>query len=298
MAGQVASSTDDRFREGQAVIAHGHDLGVGHHGGLSERGRVPADWVVGQPEGLTTREAMILGTAGFTAGLSLHKLEERGLEPANGPVLVTGATGGVGSSAVAILAARGYDVHASTGKDDAHDWLRTVGASEVLGRSDVEQHAERPLSKQLWAATIDSVGGNTLAGALTATNYGGAVAASGLTGGVKIPTTVMPFILRGVALLELGDAPARAAPTRLEPARFRLPTSRPRAPRRRRDRPGWRRGRPEGATGRRRARPQARPPVDASQPRPRARAARRPAAAHARSCRDADASAGRAAGAH
>ena len=119
---------------------------------------------------------------------------------------MTGATGGVGSSAVAILAARGYDVHASTGKDDAHDWLRTVGASEVLGRSDVEQHAERPLSKQLWAATIDSVGGNTLAGALTATNYGGAVAASGLTGGVKIPTTVMPFILRGVALLGIDSA--------------------------------------------------------------------------------------------
>jgi putative YhdH/YhfP family quinone oxidoreductase len=114
---------------------------------------------------------------------------------------VTGATGGVGSSAIAILAARGYDVHASTGKDDAHDWLRELGASEILGRGDVQAHAERPLSKQLWAATIDSVGGKTLAGALTATHYGGAVAASGLTGGVKLETTVMPFILRAVSLI-------------------------------------------------------------------------------------------------
>lgn len=206
MAGEVAESADDRFSAGQQVIAHGHELGVSHHGGLSERARVPADWVVSQPGGLTGREAMILGTAGFTAGLSLHRLEERGLEPGAGPVLVTGATGGVGSSAVAILAARGYEVHASTGKDDAHDWLRRLGAGEVLGREEVEQHAERPLSKQLWAATIDSVGGKALAGALAATHYAGAVAASGLTGGVKLETTVMPFILRGVALLGIDSA--------------------------------------------------------------------------------------------
>jgi len=206
MAGEVIESTDERFSAGQPVIAHGHDLGVGHHGGLSERARVPADWVVAQPAGLTTRQAMILGTAGFTAGLSLHRLEEQGLEPSAGPVLVTGATGGVGSSAVAILATRGYEVHASTGKDDAHDWLRKLGANELLSRTDVEQHAERPLSKQLWAATIDSVGGTTLAGALAATNYGGAVAASGLTGGVKLPTNVMPFILRGVSLLGIDSA--------------------------------------------------------------------------------------------
>lgn len=206
MAGQVASSTDDRFGEGQPVLAHGYDLGVAHHGGLSERARVPADWVVRQPEGLTGREAMVLGTAGFTAGLSLHRLEQHGLEPAAGPVLVTGATGGVGSSAVAILAARGYEVHASTGKEDAHEWLRELGATEVFARAEIEQHAERPLSKQLWAATIDSVGGSALAGALAATHYGGAVAASGLTGGVKLPTNVMPFILRGVALLGIDSA--------------------------------------------------------------------------------------------
>lgn len=206
MAGKVISSTAEQFSPDESVIAHGHDLGVGHNGGLSERARVPADWIVTQPKGLTDREAMILGTAGFTAGLSLHFLEDRGLKPESGPVLVTGATGGVGSSAVAILAARGYEVHASTGKDDAHDWLRALGAADVLGRGDVEAHAERPLSKQLWAATIDSVGGKALAGALAATHYGGAVAASGLTGGVKLDTTVMPFILRGVSLIGVDSA--------------------------------------------------------------------------------------------
>jgi acrylyl-CoA reductase (NADPH) len=206
MAGVVMDSSDGRFAKDQAVLAHGYELGTAHNGGLSERARVPADWVVTQPDGLTDREAMILGTAGFTAGLSLHFLEQRGLEPGSGAVLVTGATGGVGSSAVAILAARGYEVHASTGKDDAHEWLRTLGASEVLGRSDIEEHAERPLSKQLWAATIDSVGGRSLAGALTATQYGGAIAASGLTGGVKLDTTVMPFILRGVSLIGVDSA--------------------------------------------------------------------------------------------
>ncbi|MGI9658438.1 MAG: alcohol dehydrogenase catalytic domain-containing protein, partial [Gaiellaceae bacterium] len=143
MAGLVSHSSDARFDQGQPVLAHGYDLGVAYHGGLSERARVPADWVVRQPDGLTAREAMILGTAGFTAALSLHRLEERGLEPSAGPVLVTGATGGVGSSAVAILGARGYEIHASTGKDDAHDWLRQLGASEVLGRADIEGHAER-----------------------------------------------------------------------------------------------------------------------------------------------------------
>ena len=206
IAGRVTSSTEKRFAEGQKIIAHGHDLGVGHHGGLGERACVPADWIVTQPSGLSLREAMILGTAGFTAALSLYELEKRGLEPTAGPVLVTGATGGVGSSAVAILAARGYEVHASTGKDDAHDWLKQLGATDVLNRTAIEQHAERPLSKQLWAATIDSVGGSTLAGALSATHYGGAIAASGLTGGAKLGTTVMPFILRGVSLIGIESA--------------------------------------------------------------------------------------------
>ena len=206
LAGTVRESTDGRFSADQQVIAHGHDFGVGHHGGLAELARAPAEWVVPLPDGLTTRDAMVLGTAGFTAGLSLHVLEERGLTPDSGPVLVTGATGGVGSSAVAILATRGYEVHASTGKDDAHAWLEALGASTIHTRAELEERAARPLSKPLWAATIDSVGGKALAAALGATHYAGAVAASGLTGGVKLETTVLPFILRGVALLGLDSA--------------------------------------------------------------------------------------------
>lgn len=206
LAGTVLESDDPRFAAGDAVLAHAHELGVSHHGGLAELARVPADWVIPLTGGLTTREAMVLGTAGFTAALSLVELERHGLEPGAGPVLVTGATGGVGSSAVAILAARGYEVHASTGKADAHGWLRELGAGEIHGREEIEQHAERPLSKQLWAATIDSVGGRTLAGVLSSTRYRGAVAASGLTGGAALQTTVMPFILRHVALLGIDSA--------------------------------------------------------------------------------------------
>lgn len=205
LAGTVLESADPRFAPGQAVLAHGYDIGVNHDGGLAEVARIPGDWIVplsgaGAPA-LTAREAMILGTAGFTAGLSVHALERHGVTPAGGPVLVTGATGGVGSAAVAILAARGYEVHASTGKADAAAWLRSLGAAEVVERAEVEAHAEKPLSKQVWAAAVDSVGGATLAGALAATKYLGAVAASGLTGGAGLKTTVMPFILRGVALL-------------------------------------------------------------------------------------------------
>ena len=206
LAGAVRESSDERFAAGQEVIAHGYDLGVGHHGGLAELARAPADWVVTLPSGLSTRDAMVLGTAGFTAGLSLHELEGRGLTTDSGPVLVTGATGGVGSSAVAILAARGYEVHASTGKEDAREWLTTLGATTIYTRAELEEHAERSLGKQLWAGTIDSVGGRALAAALSSTQLGGAVAASGLTGGVKLETTVMPFILRGVALLGIDSA--------------------------------------------------------------------------------------------
>ena len=201
LAGTVLASDDARFATGDAVLAHGYDIGVNHHGGLAQLARVPRDWIVPLAGGLSAREAMILGTAGMTAGLSVHALEQRGLQPGDGPVLVTGATGGVGSSAVAILAARGYEVHASTGKADAADWLRSLGAAQVVERAEVEAHGEKPLSKQVWAAAVDSVGGATLAGALAATRYLGAVAASGLTGGTGLKTTVLPFILRGVALL-------------------------------------------------------------------------------------------------
>ena len=201
LAGTVIASDDARFAVGAAVLAHGYDIGVNHHGGLSQLARIPGDWIVPLPAGLSAREAMILGTAGMTAGLSVHALERHGLRPGDGPVLVTGATGGVGSSAVAILAARGYEVHASTGKADAADWLRALGAAQVVERAEVEAYAEKPLSKQLWAAAVDSVGGATLAGVLAATRYLGTVAASGLTGGTGLKTTVLPFILRGVSLL-------------------------------------------------------------------------------------------------
>jgi putative YhdH/YhfP family quinone oxidoreductase len=149
---------------------------------------------------------MVIGTAGYTAAASIIALERHGLVPGDGPVLVTGATGGVGSAAVAMLAAHGYTVHASTGTAEAADWLRELGAADVVDREAVSAHAARPLSKQLWAATVDSVGGATLAGALAATRYGGAVAASGLTAGVALPTTVMPFILRRVALLGIDSS--------------------------------------------------------------------------------------------
>jgi putative YhdH/YhfP family quinone oxidoreductase len=210
--GVVRESGDARYSEGDVVIAHGSDLGALHHGGLAAWSRVSADWVVPLPASLTPRQTMILGTAGYTAGASVLALERHGLTPDDGPVLVTAGTGGVGSAAIAMLTAHGYTVHASTGKPDAADWLRTLGASAVVDREAVTAHAARPLARQLWAATIDSVGGATLAGALSATRYGGAIAASGLTGDAHLETTVMPFILRHVSLLGIDSSATRAAP--------------------------------------------------------------------------------------
>jgi acrylyl-CoA reductase (NADPH) len=157
--------------------------------------------VVPLPDGLSAREAMTLGTAGFTAALAVLELAGRGVEPGSGPVLVTGATGGVGSVAVSILSRLGYEVVASTGKTDAADWLRELGASDVIGREDAAGDASRPLERQRWAGAVDSVGGETLAGVLRAVRYGGAVAATGLTGGPGLKTTVLPFILRAVTLV-------------------------------------------------------------------------------------------------
>ena len=185
--------------EGSGVLVHGYDLGVAHHGGYAQYARVPAEWVVPLPEGMSAKQAMAIGTAGFTAALAIARLERHGVRPGDGPVLVTGATGGVGSTAVSILAARGHEVVASTGKD-ARAYLESLGAAEVIGREDVASDG-KPLGKQRWAAAVDSVGGAVLAGLFPQIRYGGAVAATGLTAGVKVETTVMPFILRSVALL-------------------------------------------------------------------------------------------------
>ena len=189
-----------RSDAGTSVVAHGYEIGVSRHGGFAGMARVPAEWLVALPEGLSTREAMVIGTAGFTAAQSVIALEEHGLTPSAGPVLVTGASGGVGSTAVSLLAGRGYEVAASTGKEASHDYLRSLGASEIIDRSTLAE-AGRPLESTKWAAAVDCVGGTTLAGVLSRLSYGGAVAASGLTGGAGLATTVMPFILRGVSLL-------------------------------------------------------------------------------------------------
>jgi acrylyl-CoA reductase (NADPH) len=201
LAGVVEEAPDGApFAAGDEVLAHGYAIGVSHHGGYAEHARVPAGWVVPLPDGLSGRQAMAIGTAGYTAARCVMALEARGLAPGDGPVLVTGASGGVGSTAVDILAARGYEVVASSGKD-AGDWLRGLGASSVIGREEVAGDASRPLEKERWAGAVDCVGGELLAGVLRSLRYGAAVAACGNTGGVEVPTTVLPFILRGVALL-------------------------------------------------------------------------------------------------
>jgi acrylyl-CoA reductase (NADPH) len=203
LAGEVIASDAGDAQPGAQVIVHGYDLGVAHHGGFAEVARVPADWVVPLPDGLSARDAMALGTAGYTAALSVVRLEEHGLsaDDARGPVLVLGASGGVGSTAVGILAARGYEVHAATGKADEADFLRSLGAAEILSREETSAEPERPMERQRWAAVVDPVGGAATAYALRTTRYGGAVAVSGLTGGTDLDTTVFPFILRAVSLL-------------------------------------------------------------------------------------------------
>ena len=201
IAGTVVDAAGSDFVAGQKVIAHGYDIGVARHGGYAQFVRVPAEWIMALPDGLTTRDAMIVGTGGFTSALSVVALEDWGLAPSAGPVLVTGATGGVGSMAVSMLAGRGYEVVASSGKASANDFLLGLGASRVIDRAELSADDPRPLQTTTYAAAVDCVGGNTLANVLKRLNYGSAVAASGLTGGTAIPTSVMPFILRGVALL-------------------------------------------------------------------------------------------------
>jgi acrylyl-CoA reductase (NADPH) len=200
LAGEVVASDSPDVAVGDQVVVHGYGLGTSHHGGFAELARVPAGWVVPLPGGLTTRQAMALGTAGYTAALSVQLLEERGLTPGDGPVVVTGASGGVGSMAVSMLAGRGYDVTASTGRTAEAEWLKGLGAAEVIDREELAA-ATRPLEKQRWAGAVDAVGGSTLAHVLAELRIGAGVAACGNTAGMKLETTVAPFILRGVALL-------------------------------------------------------------------------------------------------
>jgi acrylyl-CoA reductase (NADPH) len=200
LTGSVVESTDGGFVPGQRVLVQGYDLGVAHHGGFAGYARVPADWVVPLPDELSCRTAAIIGLAGFTAVLSLHRLVHHGVTPADGPVLVTGASGGVGSTAVALLAHAGFEVVASSGKSAEHDYLERLGASRVVGRQ-FSQEDGRTLGPEQWGAVVDCVGGTALSHAVRTVRYGGAVAASGLTGGNELVTTVYPFIVRGVALL-------------------------------------------------------------------------------------------------
>jgi acrylyl-CoA reductase (NADPH) len=201
LVGTVVASVDADFVPGEHVIAHGYDIGVARHGGFAQFARVPAGWVVRLPEGLTPRRAAVLGTAGFTAALSIRRLELHGLRPGTGPVLVTGASGGVGGTAVALAAARGYEVVASTGRMAERDYLVGLGATEVISRDALVVDPQRTLGPERWSGAIDCVGGATLSAILRTLRYGAAVAASGLTGGTTVESSVYPFIVRNAALL-------------------------------------------------------------------------------------------------
>lgn len=201
LAGTVEESADPAFHPGELVVVHGYDLGTARHGGFAELARVPPHWVVPLPEGLTPRQAMALGTAGFTAAQSVERLEHAGLRPGDGTVLVTGASGGVGSTAVDILAARGYEVAASTGSPDNHAFLMKLGAREILDRAETSAPSDRPLETARWAGAIDPVGGSTLACLLRTVAYGGGIAVCGNAGGAAVATTVFPFILRSASVL-------------------------------------------------------------------------------------------------
>jgi acrylyl-CoA reductase (NADPH) len=200
LAGTVESSTHPNWKPGDKVILNGWGLGETHLGAYAEKARVKGDWLLRLPASLTTRDAMAIGTAGYTAMLSVMALERAGLEPSRGPAIVTGAAGGVGSVAIALLAKLGYSVIASTGRPEDADYLKGLGAAEVIERKELTG-PPRPLGKERWAGGVDVVGSTTLANVLSMTRYGGAIAACGLAGGMDLPTTVAPFILRGVSLL-------------------------------------------------------------------------------------------------
>lgn len=214
VTGEVVESQSPDFAVGDAVLAHGYEIGTARNGGYAEYARVPADWVVSLGP-LSPRDGAAIGTAGFTAAMSVQALIDWGITPDDGPIVVTGATGGVGSVSVDLLAAAGYEVVASTGKTEAADRLKALGAADVIGRLPEDPDAKpRPLAKTRWAGAVDCVGGKTLADVLSTLRYGGAVAASGLTGGPGLNTTVMPFILRGVSLLGMDSVLMPIGPRR------------------------------------------------------------------------------------
>lgn len=198
-AGTVEASDDARYKAGDKVVLTGWRVGEAHWGGYAEKARVKADWLVPLPAGLTTEQAMAVGTAGFTAMLAVMALEDHGIK--DGPVLVTGASGGVGSVAVALLAALGHEVAAVTGRPDNAEYLRDLGAAQIVAREDINETVKRPLEAEAWGGCVDAVGGDMLARVLGQMKYGASVAAVGLAGGAGLPATVIPFLLRGVNLL-------------------------------------------------------------------------------------------------
>lgn len=198
-AGTVVDSADTRWKTGDAVLLNGWGVGENHWGGLAQMARVKADWLIARPAGITARHAMALGTAGYTAMLCVQALERHGVAPGSGPVLVTGAGGGVGGVAIAVLAKRGYEVVASSGRPEEADYFKRLGAAEVMDRAQLSAPG-KPLAKERWAGVVDSVGSHTLANACAATRYNGAVTACGLAGGMDFPASVAPFILRGITL--------------------------------------------------------------------------------------------------
>lgn len=200
-AGTVEASDDERYKPGDKVVLTGWRVGEMHWGGYAQKARVKADWLVPLPEGLSAKQAMAVGTAGLTAMLSVMALEDHGLKPGQGPVLVTGAAGGVGSVATAILANLGYEVAGVTGRPETADYLTSLGVTRIIEREALNEAIKRPMETETWAGCIDAVGGEMLARVLGQMNYGASVAAVGLAGGVAVPTTVIPFLLRGVNLL-------------------------------------------------------------------------------------------------
>ena len=205
LSGTVVSSTDAKFKKGDAVLGIGFDLGVSHHGGCAQYARVPAGWLMKLPQGMTLWDAMAYGTAGYTAGIAIVRMEHEGLKPSSGPVLVNGATGGVGSIALACLARLGYHVVALTGKESEADWLRKLGAKEVKLRSEIDLSKIKPLDKSTWAGAVDNLGGDVLAWICSTMKDNGVIASIGLAASPSLNTTVMPFILRGARLLGINS---------------------------------------------------------------------------------------------